>query len=143
MRRHGEQNVCIAIALDDGLIAPAIVGAGEMTLAEIAAASADLAERAKGGRMRPEELNDGTFTVTNLGAYGVETLVGIIQPPQTAILGVGAAADAAVAREGAVVVRKMMEVALSADHRVTDGAYGARFLAEVKRLLERPLLLVL
>jgi pyruvate dehydrogenase E2 component (dihydrolipoamide acetyltransferase) len=143
MRRHAEQNVCIAIALDDGLIAPAIVGAGEMTLAEIAAASADLAERAKGGRMRPEELNDGTFTVTNLGAYGVETLVGIIQPPQTAILGVGAAADAAVAREGAVVVRKMMEVALSADHRVTDGAYGARFLAEVKRLLERPLLLVL
>lgn len=143
MRRHEDENICIAVALDDGLIAPAILDAGEKTLAEIAAASTDLAERARGGRMRPEELNDGTFTISNLGAYGVETLIGIIQPPQTAILGVGAASETPVVRDGAVTVRTMMEVALSADHRVTDGAYGARFLAEVKRLLERPLLLVL
>lgn len=143
MRRHDDENICIAVALDDGLIAPAILDAGEKTLAEIAAVSADLAERARGGRMRPEELNDGTFTISNLGAYGVETLIGIIQPPQTAILGVGAASETPVVRDGAVTVRTMMEVALSADHRVTDGAYGARFLAEVKRLLERPLLLVL
>lgn len=143
MRRHEDENICIAVALDDGLIAPAILDAGEKTLAEIAAASTDLAERARGGRMRPEELNDGTFTISNLGAYGVETLIGIIQPPQTAILGVGAASETPVVRDGAVTVRTMMEVALSADHRVTDGAYGARFLAEVKRLLERPLLLML
>lgn len=143
MLRHDAQNICIAIALDEGLIAPAIVDAGRKSLVEIAAASADLVERAKNGRMRPEELNEGTFTVTNLGAYGIETLIGIIQPPQTAILGVGSAIDAPVVRDGAVAIRKTMMVALSADHRVTDGAYGARFLAELKRILEHPLLLIL
>jgi pyruvate dehydrogenase E2 component (dihydrolipoamide acetyltransferase) len=143
MVRQPRQNICIAIALDDGLIAPAIIDAGAKPLVQIAAESSDLAERAKNGRMRPEELNDGTFTVTNLGAYGIETLIGIIQPPQTAILGVGSAIDAPVARDGAVVIRTMLEVALSADHRTTDGAYGARFLAELKRILEHPLSLVL
>jgi len=79
----------------------------------------------------------------HLGAYGIETLIGIIQPPQTAILGVGSVMSQAAVRDGAIVAREMMKVALSADHRATDGAQGAQFLAEIKRLLEQPLLLVL
>jgi pyruvate dehydrogenase E2 component (dihydrolipoamide acetyltransferase) len=114
----------------------------EKSLAEIAAESGDLVARAKGGSLRASEINDGTFTITNLGAYGVETLVGIIQPPQTAILGVGTVMEQPAARDGQVVVRQVMKVALSADHRVTDGAEGAAFLTEIRRLLENPVLLV-
>jgi pyruvate dehydrogenase E2 component (dihydrolipoamide acetyltransferase) len=141
--RHAAQHVCIGIALDDGLIAPALLDAGEKTLAQIAEASRDLIARARGGSLRAEELTAGTFTITNLGAYGVETLIGIIQPPQTAILGVGAVAQQPAVRDGSVVVREMMKVALSADHRATDGAQGAQFLAEIKRFLEQPVLLLL
>jgi pyruvate dehydrogenase E2 component (dihydrolipoamide acetyltransferase) len=137
------QNVCIAIALDEGLIAPAVLDTGSKTLAQIAVATKDLVSRAKGGTLKPDEITAGTFSITNLGAYGIETLIGIIQPPQTAILGVGSVAQQPVARDGQVVVRDVMKVALSADHRVTDGALGAQFLGEIKRLLEQPLLLVL
>jgi pyruvate dehydrogenase E2 component (dihydrolipoamide acetyltransferase) len=141
--RHDAQHVCIAIAMDDGLIAPAIIDAGARTLVQIATATRDLADRAKNGALRPPEITDGTFTITNLGAYGVETLIGIIQPPQTAILGVGTVTPQPAVRDNAVVVRQLMKVALSADHRVTDGAQGAQFLTEIKRLLEHPLLEVL
>lgn len=141
--RHDAQHVCIAIALDDGLIAPAILDAGAKTLAQIAADARDLASRAKTGALRPREITDGTFTITNLGAYGVETLIGIIQPPQTAILGVGTVTPQPAVRDNVIVIRQLMKVALSADHRVTDGAQGAQFLTEIKRLLEHPLLLVL
>jgi pyruvate dehydrogenase E2 component (dihydrolipoamide acetyltransferase) len=140
--QHSRQNICIGIALDDGLIAPAILDAADKTLTQIAVESADLAARAKGGSLRPAEINDGTFTVTNLGAYGIETLIGIIQPPQTAILGVGTVMQQPVVQDGAVAVRDMLKVALSADHRSTDGAQGAQFLTEVQRLLENPVLLV-
>jgi pyruvate dehydrogenase E2 component (dihydrolipoamide acetyltransferase) len=140
--QHPQQNICIGIALDDGLIAPAILDAGSKSLAEIANEAKDLIARARNGRMRPAEINDGTFTITNLGAFGVETLIGIIQPPQTAILGAGSVMPQPVVRDGQVVVRQMMKVAFSADHRATDGAQGAQFLAELKRLLENPILLV-
>ncbi|MBI5284302.1 MAG: 2-oxo acid dehydrogenase subunit E2 [Chloroflexi bacterium] len=138
-----DQNVCIAIALDEGLIAPAILDAGRKSLSQIAVDSKDLVARAKGGALRPEEITAGTFSITNLGAYGIETLIGIIQPPQTAILGVGSVMPQAAVRDGAVAVRETMKVALSADHRITDGALGAQFLGDIKRLLESPLLLVL
>jgi pyruvate dehydrogenase E2 component (dihydrolipoamide acetyltransferase) len=141
--QHERQHVCIGIALDDGLIAPAILDAGGKSLVEIAVASKDLVGRAKGGALRPDEITAGTFTISNLGAYGIETLVAIIQPPQTAILGAGAVAEQAAVRDGEVVVRKMLKVALSADHRVTDGAQGAQLLTEIRRLLEAPVLLVL
>jgi pyruvate dehydrogenase E2 component (dihydrolipoamide acetyltransferase) len=141
--QHEAQHVCIGIALDEGLIAPAILDAGAKSLAEIGAAARDLIERAKNGKLKPDEMASGTFTISNLGAFGIETLVAIIQPPQTAILGVGAVAPQPAVRDGAVVVRQMMNVALSADHRVTDGAQGAQFLGEIKRLLETPLLLIL
>jgi len=143
MTQPGEQNVCIAIALDEGLIAPAILDAGRKSLSQIAAESKDLVARAKGGSLRPDEITAGTFSITNLGAYGIETLIGIIQPPQTAILGVGSVMPHAAVHDGAIAVREMMKVALSADHRITDGALGAQFLGEIKRLLESPLLLVL
>lgn len=142
-RQHEQQNVCVAIALDDGLIAPAIIDAGSKPLSQIARETKDLAARAKGGSLRQDEITAGTFSITNLGAFGIETLIGIIQPPQTAILGAGSVMPQPAVRDGAVVVRQLMKVALSADHRLTDGAQGARFLAEIKRLLEQPMLLVL
>lgn len=141
--RHDGQHVCIAIAMDDGLIAPAILDAGAKTLVQIAADARDLASRAKTGALRPREITDGTFTITNLGAYGVEALIAIIQPPQTTILGVGTVTPQAAVRDNTIAIRQLMKVALSADHRVTDGAEGAQFLSEIKRLLEHPLLLVL
>jgi len=141
--RHDAQNVCIAIALEDGLIAPALLDVGVKSLVTIALEAKDLIARAKNGALRAPEITDGTFTITNLGAYGVETLIGIIQPPQTAILGAGSVMAQPAVREGAVVVRQVMKLALSADHRVTDGAQGAQFLAEIKRVLERPVTLVL
>lgn len=141
--QRGAQNICIAIAMDDGLIAPAILDAGAKSVGEIARDAKDLAGRAKNGALRADEVTQGTFTITNLGAYGIETLIGIIQPPMTAILGVGSVMPQPAARDGAVTVRQMMKVALSADHRVTDGAQGARFLGEIKRVLETPLALFL
>ena len=142
VRQHQAINVCIAIALEDGLIAPAILECGSKSLAQIAQASRNLAERAKSGSLKPEEYSGGTFTVSNLGMYEVETLIAIIQPPQTAILGVGAVRSAPVVREGQVAIAKLMKVALSADHRVTDGAQGAQFLNEIRRLLENPVALL-
>lgn len=142
IRRHAVINVCIAIALEDGLIAPALLDVASKSLGQIARESRSLAERARQGGLRSEELTSGTFTVTNLGAYGVETLIGIIQPPQTAILGVGAIMPKPVVRDGEVVIRDVMKLALSADHRVTDGAQGARFLTDIARFLEHPLSLV-
>jgi pyruvate dehydrogenase E2 component (dihydrolipoamide acetyltransferase) len=143
VQQHAALNVCIAIALDEGLIAPAILDCREKPLPQVAEESRSLVERAKSGALKPDEYTAGTFTISNLGAYGVETLVAIIQPPQTAILGVGAVKATPVVREGQVRIAQMMKVALSADHRVTDGAQGALFLGEVRRLLEHPVTLVL
>jgi pyruvate dehydrogenase E2 component (dihydrolipoamide acetyltransferase) len=140
---HAEQNICIGIALESGLIAPALLDAGSKPLPQLAREARDLAARAKGGSLRPDEMSAGTFTISNLGAYGVETLIAIIQPPQTAILGVGAVTAQPAVHDGAITIRQMMKAALSADHRITDGAQGAQFLAEIKRVLEHPLLLVL
>lgn len=143
IRQHEAINVCIAIALEDGLIAPAILDCGSKSLPDIAQASRSLAERAKSGRLKPEEYSGGTFTVSNLGMFGVEALVAIIQPPQAAILGVGGVRTAPVVREGKIESAELMKVALSADHRVTDGAQGAQFLSEIRRLLEHPAALLL
>jgi pyruvate dehydrogenase E2 component (dihydrolipoamide acetyltransferase) len=139
---HGRINIGIAIALDDGLIAPAVLDCQAKPLSQIAREARDLAQRARGGgALSPEEYTAATFTITNLGAFGVDSLIGIINPPQTAILGVGRVEDRAVVRAGEVVVRSMMTLALSADHRATDGAEGARFLQTLKDMLERPALM--
>ena len=140
---HERVNVCIGVALDDGLIAPALLDCQAKSLGRIAVESKDLINRAKEGRLKADEYSDGTFTITNLGAFGVETLIGIINPPQAAILGVGSVMPQAVVRDGEVVVRQVMKVALSADHRVSDGAEGARFIKEIQALLEGPAALAL
>lgn len=143
LRFHDRVNIDIGIALDEGLIAPAILDCDSKSLGRIAEESKDLANRAKSGSLRAEEYNDGTFTITNLGAYGVETLIGIINPPQAAILGVGSVMAQPTAKDGQVVIRQVMKVALSADHRVSDGAEGARFIKEIQGLLENPVTLAL
>ncbi len=138
IQAHEQINVCIAIALDDGLIAPAILDCANKNLGQIAEASRSLAARAKSGSLKPEEYTGGTFTVSNLGMFNVESLVAIIQPPQTAILGVGAVRAMPIVRDGKIEPAEMMKVALSADHRVTDGAQGAQLINEIRRLLENP-----
>ncbi len=138
VQQHSDINVCIAIALDEGLIAPAILDTANKTLGEIADASRDLAGRAKSGALKPAEYTGGTFTVSNVGMFGVEGLIAIIQPPQTAILGVGGVRTTPVVRDGRIETADLMKTALSADHRVTDGAQGAQFLNEIRRLLESP-----
>jgi pyruvate dehydrogenase E2 component (dihydrolipoamide acetyltransferase) len=135
-------NIGVAVALDEGLIAPAILDCGRKSLAEIASASRDLAERARSGVLKADEYTGATFTVSNLGMYEVETLIAIIPPPQTAILGVGAVRKVPAVQDGEIVVRERMKVALSADHRVTDGALGARFLADIRNFLENPISLL-
>jgi pyruvate dehydrogenase E2 component (dihydrolipoamide acetyltransferase) len=143
IRQQAAQNICIAIALDEGLIAPAILDCGHKSVVEIAQASRSLAERSRSGSLKPEEYSGGTFTVSNLGMYGIEELIAIIQPPQTAILGVGRIRQEPVVRDGVIEVAEVMTLALSGDHRVTDGALGAQFLGEIKRLLETPVSLLL
>jgi pyruvate dehydrogenase E2 component (dihydrolipoamide acetyltransferase) len=139
---HGRVNIGIAIALDDGLIAPAVLDCQSKALSQIAREARDLAERARsGGALTPEEYTAGTFTITNLGAFGVDSLIGIINPPQTAILGVGRVQERPSVLDGQVVIRSMMTIALSADHRATDGAEGARFLQTLKEVLEKPALM--
>jgi len=143
LKMHDQINIDIGIALDEGLIAPALLDCGDKTLGHIAAEAKDLVARAKSGHLRADEYGAGTFTITNLGAYGVESLIGIINPPQAAILGVGSVMPKPVVHEGQVVVRQVMKIALSADHRVTDGAEGARFIKEIQGLLENPASLAL
>jgi len=135
-------NIGVAVALEEGLIAPAILDCGQKSLADIARAGRDLAERARSGVLKAEEYSGATFTVSNLGMFKVETLIAIIPPPQTAILGVGAVRKVPAVQDGEIVVRERMKVALSADHRVTDGALGARFLAEIRNFLENPISLL-
>ncbi|HEX6031846.1 MAG TPA: dihydrolipoamide acetyltransferase family protein [Tepidiformaceae bacterium] len=143
LQYHDYINIDIGIALDEGLIAASILDVGNKSLGTIAAESKDLIERVKGGGIRSDELGAGTFTITNLGAYGVETLIGIINPPQAAILGVGSVLPQPAVRDDQVVARQLMKVALSADHRVTDGAEGARFIKEIQGILENPISLAL
>jgi pyruvate dehydrogenase E2 component (dihydrolipoamide acetyltransferase) len=136
-------NVGIAIAQEEGLLMPAIMDCGSKSLKEIAVASKDLAERAKSGTLRAQEYTGGTFAISNLGMFDVSSFVAIIQPPQAAILAVGTVAKRPVVRDDQVVVAQMMTATLSGDHRIVDGAEGARFLVEVKRLLESPMSLLL
>jgi pyruvate dehydrogenase E2 component (dihydrolipoamide acetyltransferase) len=142
-RFYKRVDVAIAVATESGLITPIIRDAGRKGIAEIALEIRDLASRARSGRLRPEEYQGGTFTLSNLGMYDVEEICAIVNPPQAGILGIGAAGPRPVAREGSVVVATMMTCTLSADHRVLDGAVGARFLSTFKSLVERPTTMIL
>ena len=144
IRMNDDVNVGVAMAVEEGLILPAIVGAGAMSLREIAQASKDLSDRAQQGTLSPQEYSGGTFAVSNMGMMGVTSFVAIIQPPQSAVLAVGAVQKRPVVTDDdLVVVRQMMTATLSADHRIVDGAEGAMFLNEIKDLLENPLGIIL
>ncbi|HEY8477195.1 MAG TPA: 2-oxo acid dehydrogenase subunit E2, partial [Chloroflexota bacterium] len=129
--------------VEDGLIVPVVRDCDRKSLGQIARETRELAQRARDGLLRPEEYAGGTFTVSNLGMFGIDEFLAIINPPQAAILAVGAAEPRAVVRDGEIVVRDVMRLTISADHRVTDGAEAARFLGEVRRLIERPMALLL
>jgi pyruvate dehydrogenase E2 component (dihydrolipoamide acetyltransferase) len=131
-------NVGIALDTDRGLLVPVVRDAGSKSLFEIQRMVAELAERALAGRSLPDDLTGGTFTITNLGMYDIDAFTPIINPPECAILGVGRIVAKPVAVEGQVVVRDMMALSLSFDHRLLDGAPAARFLQRVRQLVERP-----
>ena len=140
IRRFPAAHVGIAVAAPNGLIVPVIRDADRRTLQELAAARADLVGRARDGKLKRADLEDGTFTISNLGMYGIEQFVAVLNPPQAAILAVGATVETPVARGGDVVVRPLMSLTLTCDHRAIDGADGAEFLRTVKELLEEPAL---
>jgi pyruvate dehydrogenase E2 component (dihydrolipoamide acetyltransferase) len=136
-------NVGMAVALETGLIVPVIKHADQRSVLDIAREARRLAEAARAGKLRPDDLSGGTFTVSNLGMYDVESFTAVINPPESAILAVGSITPTPVVENGQVVVRDRMKVTLSSDHRAIDGAIAARFLQEVKRLLEEPFGLLL
>ncbi len=143
VRRLGEIHVGVAVTLDEGLMVPVIRHADRATLAQISAAVRDLSERARQMRIRPDELDAGTFTVTNLGMFEVDAFTPILNPPEAAILGVGRLHRRPVAVGDRVEIRPTMVLSLTFDHRVVDGAPAAQFLQRIKHILEHPYLLLL
>jgi len=140
---HPEVNVGVAVAAEDALVVPVVAAADRAGLAEISARVRELARKVRDGSVTPADLSGGTFTVSNLGMFGVTSFDAVINPGQAAILAVGAIVDRPVVREGAVVPGKVMGLTLSCDHRILYGAEGAEFLARIKSLLEEPLGLAL
>jgi len=136
--RHDEVNVGIAVAVEDGLVVPVVHGADRLGLADLAARRAALVAAAREGRLRPEDVAGGTFTISNLGMYGVDAFLAVVNGPQSAILAVGRIADRVVAVDGQPVVRPMLTLGASFDHRVVDGARGAEFLDTLASLAEQP-----
>jgi pyruvate dehydrogenase E2 component (dihydrolipoamide acetyltransferase) len=136
-------NIGLAVSLEEGLVIPVIKGCEGLSLKKIAGRSRELVERAKNGKISEAEIGGGTFSISNLGMFGVEEFMAVIQPPQGAILAVGAVRDEAVVRNGLIAAARIMRVTLSADHRLIDGAYAARFLQELKRVLENPVTMLM
>ena len=133
----------VAVAIEDGLVTPVIRGAQNKTLREISTAAKDLASRARNKRMKPEEFQGGTFTVSNLGGIGIDSFSAVINPPQGFILAVGKVAKIPVVDDcDQITVGHRMSITMSCDHRVIDGALGAEYLKELRHLLENPALLM-
>jgi len=140
--QHGNINIGSAVSLEGGLLTVVIRNADQKSIRQIAAESADLFQRAHAGRLRNEDVEGSTFTISNLGMYGVEDFVAIINPPEAAILAVGAAQEVPVAGDGQVQTGWLLEATLSADHRITDGAEAAQFMQHLAQYLEQPWRLV-
>jgi pyruvate dehydrogenase E2 component (dihydrolipoamide acetyltransferase) len=141
--RFRQADISIAVAVDGGLITPVIRHADAKNLLQIAVEARDLASRARAGRLRPEEYKGGTFTISNLGMFGIKSFTSIINPPQSAILSVGAGEQRPVVKAGQIGVATIMTLTLAVDHRCIDGAVGAEFLARFKQLIEQPIALLL
>jgi len=140
---HRHVNISIAVALKEGLIAPVVRDVDKKSLGTVAREANDLVGRARAGKVTPAEYSGGTFTVSNLGPFGVDTFIAIVTAPQGGALAVASSAQQAVVVDGEIVIRDRMNITLSADHRITDGAEGAQFIGEVRRLLENPLALLM
>ena len=139
-----EINVSIAIALEDGLIMPSIINCNDMDIKQLSIASKDLVDRTKNGKLTSAEYTKGTFSISNLGMFDVNSFLAIILPPQTAMLAVGSVKKMPIVNpEEDIMISNIMNASLSADHRVTDGAEGAKFLAEIKNNLENPVNLII
>jgi len=138
IRFNGSVNIAVAVAVEDGLLTPVIRNTDQKGLRQISAETKDLATRARDKKLQPEEWEGSTFTISNLGMYGIEEFTAIINPPNAAILAVGAIRDVPVVENGLVVPGKRMKVTLSSDHRVVDGATVAQFLSTLRQLLENP-----
>jgi pyruvate dehydrogenase E2 component (dihydrolipoamide acetyltransferase) len=132
----------VAVAIEEGLITPIIRAADQKSLSEIANEMRDLAGRARERKLKPEEYMGASFSISNLGMFGIDEFTAVINPPEGAILAIGAMSPKPVVRNDEVVVRQMMRVTMSCDHRVIDGATGSRFLQTFKKILENPLFLV-
>lgn len=141
--RNPSLNIGVAIALEDGLIAPAILDCGGKTLKEISAASRDLSARARDGVLRPQEYTEATIAISNLGMFQVDSFIAIINPGQSASIAVGSVTKQPVVREGRITIADVMQCTISADHRVVNGADAARFVNEIKSFLEKPSSLLL
>lgn len=143
IRQHGYVDIGFAVAIDDGLVTPVVRDVPGKGLGAIATESAGLAQRARARQLQPPEMEGSTFTTSNLGMLGIQEFTAIINPPNACILAIGAIRDVPVVQDGQVVPGKRMKLTLSCDHRVVDGATGARYLASLRRLLEEPLLLLM
>jgi pyruvate dehydrogenase E2 component (dihydrolipoamide acetyltransferase) len=143
MLRHRHADIGVAVALDFGLITPIVFRAEEKGLAAISAEVKSLAERARTKKLKPQEYEGGTFAVSNLGMFGIREFTAIINPPHAAILAVGAGESRAVVRDGKIEATTVMTVTMSCDHRVIDGATGARFLEQFRRFVEDPAAMLL
>jgi pyruvate dehydrogenase E2 component (dihydrolipoamide acetyltransferase) len=136
--RYADVNLGMAVALPEGLIVPVLRGIGNLGLKDIRTKSADLIDRARAQKLKQDEMTGATFTVSNLGTFGIREFSAIVNPPEVGILAIGSAEQRAVVRDGQIVARTMMTVTLSADHRVVDGATAAEFMRTLKNLLEEP-----
>jgi pyruvate dehydrogenase E2 component (dihydrolipoamide acetyltransferase) len=140
---HGQVHIGIAVSTPDGLLTPVVRNADQKSVAEIAADIRSLAEKARNRKLKPDEYQGSTITISNLGAWGIEEFTAIINPPNVAILAIGAAAPRTVVIDRQVAIRDRMKVTMSCDHRVVDGALGAEYLKTLRQYIEQPLRLVL
>jgi pyruvate dehydrogenase E2 component (dihydrolipoamide acetyltransferase) len=142
IEQHGEAHIGIAVATPEGLITPVVRNADRKSVVEIAAEVRNLAGRARNRKLRPDEYQGSTFTISNLGMFGIDEFTAVINPPNVAILAVGAAGPRPVVVDGRIRIRERMKVTLSCDHRVVDGVAGAEYLQTLRTYLEQPLRLV-
>lgn len=139
---HEYVNIGLAVSIPDGLVVPVVKNADQKGLAQLTAECKDLAMRARENKLLPDDMSGGTFTISNLGMYAIDAFTPIINQPESAILGVGRIQEKPVGTDGNIVLRPMMTLSLSFDHRVIDGAPAAHFLQDVKELLEKPYQLI-
>jgi pyruvate dehydrogenase E2 component (dihydrolipoamide acetyltransferase) len=142
IRFYGQSDIGVAVAIEEGLITPVFRGANMKGFLEISAEIKDLAGKAKAKKLQPEQYTGATFSISNLGMFGIKEFTAIINPPEAGILAVGGANPVPVVRDGEIVVRNMMSVTMSCDHRVVDGATGAKFLQTFKQMLEQPAMML-